>query len=161
MCGIRRVAMIGLACASFATACMPVRVWRGDPKPNIDLPESGQTLRLELPLASGLLAVALGAVAGLARTAFRLSFTRKDPQALKALGLAAATGNARLAAEAMAAAAGVTLGLLLSIRHSSGEGQEEGPILCAPCVGGVATFEEVEPEDIKAEDSVTCVWALG
>jgi len=122
--------------------------------------QARQTLRLEVPLAGDRLGPALRAVAGVPRTPFTLAFALKDPDTLKVQVLQAATRNARLAAEAMCTAAGATLGPLVSMDHSWVELHVEEASFPGECCVPEEAFEGLDPQDLKASDSVTCVWEL-
>lgn len=118
-----------------------------------------QLLCIEVPLAGDRLARALQAVVKAGRSRFRLAFTLEDPGQLRQQVLDDAVRQARRAAETLSTAAGAALGPLCSIEHGWGEaspayGREA--MVCCEDTG----FPAINPEDVQAEDAVTCVWEL-
>lgn len=95
---------------------------------------------------------------------FSIRFTVSDTDAVGAELLKNAAVNARAKALILAEAAGVRLGSLLSIDHSWSElniyspSRYQGDYLMAANTMGRM---EIEPEDIKASDTVTFVWEIG
>lgn len=88
-----------------------------------------------------------------------VSFTVKDTEAVRDAILASAAAEALSSAQTLCKALGVKLGDLISINYSWTELDIVSGMDCdIGCVGGSAP--EINPEDVKASDSVTFVWAL-
>lgn len=98
---------------------------------------------------------------------FHLSYTVKDPEAVKNKLLGKAVKDAREKAEVLTAAAGVALGKMLSIDYSWSEMRfEERPLDCLEsrmmCAAPEKSYDlDIEPDDIQASDTVTVVWEIG
>ena len=97
---------------------------------------------------------------------FHLSYTVKDPEAVKNRLLGKAVKDAKAKADILASAAEVTLGKMMSIDYSwnkiSFETRpvelEEEPMVCAP---PKASYDlNIEPDDIQVSDTVTVVWEI-
>ena len=99
-----------------------------------------------------------------------LSYTVKDPEAVKNELLGKAVADAKAKAAVLTASAGVSLGELLSIDYSWGEiSFEARPMrnaltLDACAEGGTprakALAPDLEPDDIDLTDTVTVVWQI-
>lgn len=99
---------------------------------------------------------------------FEISYTIKDKEAVKNNLLERAVKDSRAKAEVLAKAAGMNLDELLSIDYSWGEVE----LTCSPygkLMDGMLEDEDycaavepikLEPDDIKASDTVTVVWKL-
>lgn len=118
-----------------------------------------QVLCIEVPLVGDRLAQALRAVVNAGRSRFQLGFTLQDPGALRQRVLDDAVRKARRAAETMCVAAGVVLGPLCSIAHGWDEGTAAYARDAVAC-DAEPGFAAINPEDLNAEDTVTCVWEL-
>lgn len=97
---------------------------------------------------------------------FHLSYTVKDPEAVKNKLLGKAVKDAKEKAIVLTSAAGVSLGDMLSIDYSWGEIEfEERPLRMDEdrmmCEAPMASYDlDIEPDDIQASDTVTIVWAI-
>ncbi len=92
-----------------------------------------------------------------------ISFTVKDPAAVSEALLRGAAENAREKAEILCAASGAQLGKLKSILYDWSEIQIQSRRTYAvmPLMAdGASRAPEVEPEDIRADDTATFVWEL-
>ena len=125
-------------------------------------------LKVEFPSDNGRLGGILSALAGSpVRPEFQLSYTVRDPEAVKNELLGKAVADARAKADVLAQAAGVCLKDLRSLDYSWGEiDLEVRPMdrmfrseMTASKAAGFAM--DIEPEDIEAEDTVTVVWEIG
>ncbi len=99
---------------------------------------------------------------------FGVSYTVKDPEALKNQLLERAVADAKEKAAVLARAAGVPLGAIQSVDYSWGQIDfEVHPMdrLCAEKLaldeGNAALSLDVQPDDIEAADTVTVVWEIG
>ena len=121
-------------------------------------------IRVETPFSQENINRVLSTVgSGVSGTQIALSFTVNDKDAVRKLVLEDAVRKAMTNAETLAAAAGVRLGALvqmeygwLEVRYSTGEydcccesGESYDP---AP--------PNIDPEDVKAEDSVTLIYEI-
>lgn len=121
-------------------------------------------IRVETPFSQENINRVLSTVgSGVSGTQIALSFTVNDKDAVRKLVLEDAVRKAKTNAETLAAAAGVRLGALvqmeygwLEVRYSTGEydcccesGESYDP---AP--------PNIDPEDVKAEDSVTLIYEI-
>lgn len=103
------------------------------------------------------------------RPEFRISFTVKDPEAVKNELLEGAVHDSKAKAAVLARAAGVTLKEIQSVDYSWGEiNLESRPMnrmLMADCTAPMAAKEcfdmNIEPDDIEVSDTVTVVWEIG
>jgi len=130
---------------------------------------AGYVCSHQLRLAFGYDIKRLGeALAALARCPappeFSIRFTLSDADTVGAQLLKNAAENAKAKALVLAEAAGVKLGTLLSIDYSWAEIDVYSPtryernyLMAARSMESM----EIEPEDIKASDTVTFVWAIG
>ena len=98
---------------------------------------------------------------------FRLSYTVKDPEAVKNELLGKAVQDAIAKAGVLSSAAGVKLGEIQSVDYSCGQVRFEVEttdrmMLAEPCMAeGKACYDlDIEPDDIEAQDTVTVVWEI-
>ena len=97
---------------------------------------------------------------------FRISYTVKDPEAVKNELLGKAVKDAKEKAAVLSGAAGIALGEIQSVDYSWGEiNFDVSPLkqlgmYGAPPVGSAGYDLDVEPDDIDAEDTVTVVWEI-
>ena len=114
----------------------------------------------------GMLGVTLGAIAGCeAKPDFNINFSIKDPNAVYEQLLNSAIENAKLKASVLAKSAGVTLGEIQRIDYNWGElhlysqtDYQFNDIML--CKAAAPLKMDIEPEDIKVDDTVTIVWAI-
>ncbi len=99
---------------------------------------------------------------------FRLSYTVKDPEAVKNELLGKAVQDAVAKAGVLSGAAGLKLGDIQNIDYSWGEIDFEyrpmsKGLLMEPCMSeGSAGYDmDIEPDDIDVQDTVTVVWEIG
>ena len=99
---------------------------------------------------------------------FSLSYTVKDPEAVKNELLGKAVKDAMAKAGVLSNAAGVKLGDIQSVDYSWGEIDfEVRPIgRNLSCIdelgsGGGSYDLDIEPDDIEVQDTVTVVWEIG
>lgn len=97
---------------------------------------------------------------------FRLSYTVKDPEAVKNELLGKAVQDAVAKAEVLAGAAGLKLGDIQNVDYSWGEIDfEYRPMKCLIAEPGMAEggryAMDIEPDDIEVQDTVTVVWEIG
>ena len=100
---------------------------------------------------------------------FRISYTVKDPEAVKNTLLGKAVADAKEKAAVLTQAAGTTLKDIQTIDYSWGEIDfEVRPMnralmmedcYAAPCKGGSIDMD-IEPDDIEVSDTVTVVWEI-
>ena len=99
-----------------------------------------------------------------------IRFTVEDPEALRKRALESAAANAREKAEILAAASGVKLGELLTIRYEFADVRFASPTAFdAGALNGVhgrmmakASFAaDITPQDITFTDSAGFVWEIG
>lgn len=103
------------------------------------------------------------------RPEFRISYTVKDPEAVKNTLLGKAVADAKEKAAVLTQAAGTTLKDIQTIDYSWGEIDfEVRPMnralmmedcYAAPCKGGSIDMD-IEPDDIEVSDTVTVVWEI-
>ena len=98
---------------------------------------------------------------------FRLSYTVKDPEAVKNELLGKAVQDAIAKSGVLSSAAGVKLGEIQSVDYSWGQVRFEVEttdrmMLAEPCMAeGKACYDlDIEPDDIEAQDTVTVVWEI-
>ncbi len=105
-----------------------------------------------------------------AKPEFSLSYTVGDPEAAKNALLSRAMADAEEKAALLARAAGAALGRVQSIDYSRGElALEVRPMNRSLSAEGYmakaaadGSFDmDIEPEEIRAEDTVTVLWELG
>ena len=97
--------------------------------------------------------------------AFRLSYTVKDPEAVKNELLGNAVWDAKAKAGVLAGAAGLKLGDIQSVDYSWGEIDFEihpmGDSFSLPPIEEGCSYDtDIEPDDIDAEDTVTVIWEI-
>ena len=125
-----------------------------------------QELKLEFPVDNSLLGRTLAALAAApVDPEFHLSYGLRDREAAKAALLDATVKDAKRKAEILAAAAGAALGILLRMDYAMAEPRlETAPMakaMLSRSNGAVDSFAvEIQPEDIRAEDTVTMEWEL-
>ena len=91
-----------------------------------------------------------------------IAFTLKDDSEIKEEALRNASINARKKAEILAITSGVKLGKLISIDYSWKDIELYSDTKCydsMPSISKMASID-IEPDDIKAEDSVTFTWEI-
>lgn len=125
-----------------------------------------QVLLLELPLNMPKLSEILRAAENsLTEPEFHISFSVRDRHAAEAQALKAAAEQARCNAEALAAAAGIRLGRLISVSNRSGSPNLVSPtnytmmrakMQAAACDAAAA----ITPEDIRTEETAELVWEI-
>lgn len=124
-------------------------------------------LKLELDFDSQRLSKVLGAIAVcIAEPELNVQFTVKNKEAVDAALLESACANAKVKAEILTKASGVTLGELVSIDYNWGElhlfsqTQYDMEDACMRMASAAPTSIEIEPDDIDVSDSVTFVWEI-
>ncbi len=123
-------------------------------------------MMLELPLNMAKLAEILRAVENsLTEPEFHIAFTVRDRHAVEADALKAAAEQARCNAEALAAAAGIRLGKLVSVSNRSGTPNLTSPtnytMLRAKMSDAVCeSAAAITPEDIRTEETAELVWEI-
>lgn len=124
-------------------------------------------LKLEFDFDSQRLSKVLGAIAVcIAEPELNVQFTVKDKKAVDAALLESACANAKVKAEILTKASGVTLGELVSIDYNWGElhlfsqTQYDMEDACMRMASAAPTSIEIEPDDIDVSDSVTFVWEI-
>ena len=126
--------------------------------------ESSHELMILLPINKALIGRFLSAViGGKANPQVNLKFELADAEGLKQRVVADAVANAKRRAETIASAAGIKLGDILNIEYGSAEIRSSSrPFLLDPCGpsirGDIAPV--FEPQDLKAEDTVTVMWKI-
>lgn len=123
-------------------------------------------LKVEFDFDTKTLARVLSAISeSLAKPEFSISFTVKDPSAVRGELLKAAVKNAKEKAEILCLASGVKLGELVSIDYNWGEinlysdtNYEVGDrfMAKAACLSNI----DIQPDDIKTTDTATLVWEI-
>ena len=124
-----------------------------------------QALKLEFPVDNVLLGRTLAALAAApVDPEFQLSYALRDPEGAKSALLEAAVEDARRKAGILAAAAGVKLGALLQVDYSMAEPPLETPRMAKAMLARNSADESIrmdfQPDDIRAQDTVTLVWAI-
>ena len=126
-----------------------------------------QNLKLEFPVDNVLLGRTLAALAAApVDPEFHLSYGLRDREAAKADLIEAAVADALRKAEKLAAAAGVKLGALLRMDYAMAEPMLETRPMAKAMLRGtndaaVESFAmDINPEDIRAEDTVTITWEM-
>lgn len=94
-----------------------------------------------------------------------IAFTVKNPEKVSAALLKAAAENAREKAEALCAAAGVTLGELINIEYNWSDVEIHSVSAYSEQFRGAApvpaaAMPEFEPDDIKSSDTAAFVWEI-
>ena len=129
---------------------------------------SEHVLKVEFASDNERLGAVLYALAHCAvRPEFRISYTVKDPEAVKNTLLGRAVTDAKEKAAVLSQAGGVTLGDIQSIDYSWGEIDFEyrpmrGNMMADCCEAPVAKSYamDIEPDDIEVSDTVTVVWEI-
>ncbi len=130
--------------------------------------ECNYDLKVEFPLDSKLLSTVLyNVVESKTDCEIDVDFTVADPSRIEKSLLESAAKNARTKAETLCSALGVKLGALLNINYNWGRidiyshsifGCKD---MCLPgAMSESAMPPEMDPEDIKVNDSATFVWAI-
>ncbi|MGN1166918.1 MAG: SIMPL domain-containing protein [Lachnospiraceae bacterium] len=123
-------------------------------------------LKVEFDFDTKRMAKTLSAISKcLAEPEISISFTVKDSAAVNEMLLKSAAVNAKQKAQILCEASGVKLGELLSIDYnweelniySNTDYQLEDKCLAAPAA---LSNIEIEPEDIKVNDTATFVWGI-
>ena len=123
------------------------------------------SLKLEFNLDIAVLGATLGAIAGCeAKPDFNIKFSIKDPSAVSEQLLESAIENAKWKATVLAKSAGVKLGEIQRIDYnwselhlySQTDYQFNDMMLCE----AAPLAMDIEPEDIKVNDTATIVWAI-
>ena len=95
---------------------------------------------------------------------FHISFTVRDPEAVRSALLEDAARNAREKAEVLCRAVGVTLGMLQRIDYNWGEVVLESAsdvmLGAGMPMAKRAVAMDFQPEDIHVEDTVSFVWSI-
>jgi uncharacterized protein YggE len=123
-------------------------------------------LKLEFDLDMQKLGATLGAIAKCGAVPnFNIKFTVKDPNAISERLLESAVENAKRKAVILAKAAGVTLGEIQHIDYNWSElymySESDMSVECIEVAKPAdSRFSDIEPEDIKLNDTVTIVWAI-
>ena len=129
---------------------------------------SEHVLKVEFASDNERLGAVLYALAHCAvRPEFRISYTVKDPEAVKNTLLGRAVTDAKEKAAVLSQAGGVTLGDIQSIDYSWGEIELEYTPLrsnrLADCSGAPMAKSyslDIEPDDIEVSDTVTVIWEI-
>ena len=123
------------------------------------------SLKLEFNLDIAVLGATLGAIAGCeAKPDFNIKFSIKDPSAVSEQLLESAIENAKWKATVLAKSAGVKLGEIQRIDYnwselhlySQTDYQFNDMMLCE----AAPLAMDIEPEEIKVNDTATIVWAI-
>ena len=125
-------------------------------------------MKLDFPVDSDFLGRTLYALSGCAaKPEIQIGYTLSDPEGAKTALLAAAVSDARAKAEALCAAAGEKLGMLLHIEYAPSEPQmERRPLRKLAAADNAlpeaaASFDMgIEPDDLSVSDTVTMLWAI-
>ena len=98
---------------------------------------------------------------------FRLSYTVKDPEAVKNELLGKAVQDAVAKAGVLSSAAGLKLGEIQNVDYSWGQVRLEYEpmdkcLMAEPCMAedGGSYDMDIEPDDIEVQDTVTVVWEI-
>jgi len=124
-------------------------------------------LRLEFDIDMKKLGITLGAIAKCqAKPNFNINFSVKDQNAVSEKLLESAIENAKMKAEILTKSAGVKLGAIQKIVYSWRDvhfysSSNVDMDSCSDMICTASAMEEIEPEDINVNDTVTVVWAIG
>lgn len=124
------------------------------------------SLKLEFDFTNEALSQTLSAIAACkAKPQFNLSFTVKDPAAIKEKLLESAAANARMKANILCSASGVVLGELINIDYNWGDVNVFSPTNFTRAKNENAAFgacfdAQLSPDDIRSTDSVTFTWEI-
>ena len=125
--------------------------------------QASHRLSIELPVDCLLLNHVLRHISqGHSGAEIKLCFSVKDKNALHQRVLAQAVQTAKDNAQALAAAAGVALGNLQQIDYGWVEVRvyEQSAIMACAGPQAISSEPDIEPEDVKAEDTVTLVYEV-
>ena len=124
------------------------------------------SLKLEFALDTKQLARVLGAVTSCGNNPeLHISFAIKDKDAVCAALLEDVAKNAKIKAEILTRASGVSLGQLISVDYSWGEislvshteyEMTDRCMMAAPSAANI----DIEPDDVDVSDTVTFVWEI-
>ncbi len=127
-------------------------------------------LKIEFESDNELLGKVLYALAnGPLRPEFGISYTVKDPEAVRNTLLGKAVADAKQKAAVLTEAAGMTLKDIQTIDYSWGQIDFEVHPMnrnmlmdgCAPMASDSASYNmDIEPDDIEVSDTVTVVWEI-
>ena len=120
-------------------------------------------MQIELPVDKDMLNKVLRHVArGHSGAEIKLAFSVRDKDALRKKVLTQAVETAKVNAETLAVAAGVKLGKLVHMDYGWAEVQIYGRDASLVCeAAAMPDFDaDIEPEDVRAEDSVTLVYEM-
>ncbi len=123
--------------------------------------EASHDVRIDLPMDNDLCNRVLHALADSRIAAqMRVRFRVSDPRILRRALLSDATRNARVDAEAMAAAAGCRLGRIRGIDYSWSE--HRFGVYADMSMDRMASMAmpDLQPDDVEASDTVKVVWEL-
>lgn len=96
-----------------------------------------------------------------AEPSYSIRFTVKDREAPTRAALSDAAKNARARAEALAAAAGVSLGVMIRIDHACGEAAFFSETqMDVPAAARKAYAAEIVPDDVNVTESAAFVWEI-
>lgn len=125
---------------------------------------ASHSLHIQLPMEKDLLNMVLCHIAeGHSGAEVSLNFSVKDQDSLRRKVLAHAVQDAKLNAEALASAAGVTLGGLRQIDYGWTEVRVhdmEVSFLCESAPRSPMYHADIEAADVQAQDSVTLVYEI-
>jgi uncharacterized protein YggE len=125
--------------------------------------QASHTLRVEIPADKDLLnRVFLAIAQGNSDAQVQIAFSVKDQAALLRQSLEQAVKTATENAQILARAANVKLGALLEMNYgeTSVRVYEQREMLMAQSVAGGAAPVDIEPENVRAENTVTLVWEI-
>lgn len=123
--------------------------------------EASHRLALRLPMDKEKLNQVLNKITkGESRTHFYIGFDVSDKQAFQMEALIQAVQDARTKAEVLAQAAGADLGQLISIEHGWAEVRIRSSRHAFLAEPAVQYDLDVQPDQVKIEDSATLVWAI-
>lgn len=121
-------------------------------------------LKLEFDFSMKLLNKTLSAIRKCSVTpVFNIAFSVKDSAAVSEQLLVNAVNNATQKAAVLASAANVKLGDIINIDYNWGELQLYSDTKLAEplyCASDIATPLEIDPDDIKVNDTVTVTWSI-
>lgn len=122
-------------------------------------------LKIEFPLETSRLSAVLSALGKCeAKPEFNVQFTVKDQEALKDEMLRSASADARRKASILCEASNVSLGQLISIDYSWQDVtlySNSRMMLAEPAAADCEeSCLDIEPDDIRANDTVTFIWEI-
>ena len=124
---------------------------------------ASHTIRLELPVDQARLNEVLGAISqGESEPTLYISFEVEDASALRQEALRNAVAEAERNARTLGEAAGVSLKMLRAIEYGWSEVRltTQSFPLERPAGGAQMAAPDLEPEDVKASESVTMTWEI-